>query len=201
MKKIIFLALLLMSQMTSLKALDVEARVAYFLPEDSRMRHIYSRKGFVEYELEVANPLCCLCECAPEWDAFANLAFYQKHGRSSCLNNRTKVTNWTLNFGVKRYFDFCFCPSLRPYLGFGAGPVNVRFHDQSDYVKRHTHKWGVGILAKSGVRYDLNCNFYVDFFADYSYAWFNFKHRKSCVAVRNVNTGGLKLGIGLGYQF
>jgi opacity protein-like surface antigen len=200
MKKILLLALLFISQMSCLKAFDIQARAAYFLPEDSRMRDVYSKKGFAEYELEASTPLASLYECAPcNWDAFTNLSFYQKRGRSSCFNDRSRVTNWTLNFGVKRYFDTCWC--FRPYLGVGAGAVHARFHDESDYVSRHTNKWGVAILAKSGIRYDVTCNLFLDFFADYSYSWFNFHHRKSCVAVRNVNTGGLKLGLGLGYQF
>lgn len=200
MKKMILFTLFILIQIASVQAFDVEARAAYFLPQDSRMRDIYSKKGFAEYEIEAANPLSDLfCTCPSEWDGFVNLSFYQKHGRSTCINDKTQVTNWTLNFGVKRYF--IVCESFRPYLGLGCGAAHVKFHDESDYVSKHTKRWGVAILAKSGIRYDLTCNLFLDLFADYSYSWFNFQHRKSCVSVRNVNTGGLKLGLGLGYQF
>ncbi len=200
MKKVFLFTLFILSQISCMQAWDIEARVAYFLPQDHRMRDIYSSKGFAEYELETSTPLDCLVDCAPcNWDGFANLSFYQKNGRSSCLNDRTRVTNWTLNFGVKRYFDVCGC--FKPYLGLGAGAAYVRFHDHSDFVKRHNNKWGFAILAKSGVKYDITCNLFLDLFVDYSYAWFNFYHKRSCVAVRNTNTGGLKCGLGLGYQF
>lgn len=181
-----------------MEAFDVEARVAYFLPEDSRMRRIYGKNGFAEYELEASAPLSCCCDCSCEWDMFANLSFYEKKGHSTCLNDKTRVTDWALNFGVKRYFDICEC--IRPYLGLGAGPSYVKFHDESPYVKSHVHKWGVAILAKSGLKYDLTCNIFLDLFLDYTYQWYNF-HRSSGVSVRNVNPGGLKIGLGLGYQF
>lgn len=200
MKKVFLLTLFILSQVSCMQAWDIEGRVAYFLPQDHRMRSIYSNKGFAEYELETSTPLASLVDCAPcNWDGFANLSFYRKNGRSSCLNDRTRVTNWTLNFGVKRYFDVCGC--FKPYLGLGAGAAYVRFHDYSSFVKRHNNKWGFAILAKSGVKYDVTCNLFLDLFLDYSYAWFNFYHSRSCVAVRNTNTGGLKCGLGLGYQF
>jgi opacity protein-like surface antigen len=200
MKRILLLLLVFISQMSCLKAFDIQGRVAYFLPQDSRMRDIYGKNGFAEYEIEASTPLSSIYACSPcNWDAFANLSFYQQRGHSSCLNDRTRVQNWALNFGVKRYFENCWC--FRPYLGVGAGAVHARFNDHSDFVSRHTNRWGITILAKSGIRYDITCNLFLDLFADYSYSWFNVPSRVSCVSVRNVNTGGLKLGCGLGYQF
>lgn len=185
-------------QISLMQAFDVQGRVAYYYPEDNRMRNIYGKKGWAEYEIEASTPLMCCCECSCDWEYFANLGYFEKSGRSTCLNDKTKVTNWAFNIGVKRYFDIFEC--VRPYLGLGAGAAHVRFHDQSDFVRQHTKRWGVAILAKSGFQYDLTCNMFLDLFADYSYHWFNFQHH-SGVTVRNVNTGGLKLGLGLGYKF
>ena len=49
MKKIIFFTLCVLSQMVSLQAFDIEARIAYFLPQDTRMRDIYGKNGLPEY--------------------------------------------------------------------------------------------------------------------------------------------------------
>ncbi len=185
--------------MTSMHAFDIEARAAYFFPQDNRIRDLYGKSGFAEYEIEASSSLDCLLQNCCDLDGFVNLSFYQENGHTNCTHDHTCVTNWTLNFGAKRYFNVC--ELFRPYLGFGIGAAHVRFHDESSFVKRHIHKWGVAVLAKSGLRYDLTCNLFLDLFADYSYSWFDFKCNRRCVNVRNVNTGGLKLGLGLGYQF
>ena len=92
------------------------------------------------------------------------------------------------------------CRCFRPYLGFGIGFAHVRFHDQSPFVRARTNRWGFAILAKSGLRYDVTCNFFLDFFLDYAYNHFDFPCVRG-VSIRNVNTGGVKIGLGLGYQF
>lgn len=198
MKKLLLFLMCAFTQITSVEAFDVEARVAYFIPEDDRLRKIYGKNGFAEYEIEASMPMSCCCECACDWDYFFNVAYYEKKGRSSCLHNKTKIEDLAFNLGVRRYFDICEC--MRPYLGLGAGVVGVRFHDHSPFVKQRTEKWGASLLVKSGVRYDITCNIFVDLFADYCYHWFNF-HNNKCLATRNVNTGGFKIGVGLGYGF
>ncbi len=198
MNKILLFFFLALCQIATSEAFEVEARVAYFYPQDKRIRDLYGKNGFANYQIEAAMPLDCCCDCACNWDIFTNLGFYEKSGRTSCLDSKTKVTNWTLNFGVKRFFDMCEC--FRPYLGLGAGAAHVKFHDQSEFVRQHTNRWGVALLVKSGVIYDITCNFFLDAFVDYSYEWYNF-HSRSGVTVRNVNTGGLKTGLGLGYRF
>jgi len=37
-------------------AFEVEARAAYFLPQDHHMKEIYGKKGFADFELEVSAP-------------------------------------------------------------------------------------------------------------------------------------------------
>lgn len=198
MKKIVLLLLCVFSQMAALQAFDVEARVAYFLPQDSRMRDVYGKHGWADYEIEASAPLNLCCDCSCDWDVWFNTTYFHKKGNSTCLSNRTTVDNWAFNFGIKRYFDMCTC--FRPYLGFGAGFAHVKFHDKSPYVKQHIDRWGWTLLAKSGIRYDVSCNIFLDLFLDYAYNRFDSKHHRG-VQVRSVNTGGLKVGLGLGYQF
>lgn len=197
MKKIIFFTLCVLSQMVSLQAFDIEARIAYFLPQDTRMRDIYGKNGLPEYEIEVSAPFQSCCDCSCDWDMWANLSYYDGSGHSSCLRNSTWARNWTLTAGLKRYFDVCMC--FRPYLGLGVGLVNAQFKDRSPFVSRHVNKWGTAILVKSGIKYDVTCNIFLDLFMDYSYNWI--MNKGCCHSKRNLTTGGLKLGLGLGYQF
>lgn len=200
MKKLVAFLLLILAQTASSEAFDIQARVAYFVPQDNRVRHIYGKNGFAEYELEASMPMMCCCECACNWDYWTNLSFYEKKGHTNCFHDRTKITNWTWNFGVKYYFDIWEC--VRPYLGVGVGAAHVRFHDESPFVRNHVKRWGAAFLGKAGLKYDLTCNLFLDIFADYAYNWFNFHHNhRSGVEKRNVNTGGWKLGLGVGYQF
>lgn len=199
MKRIFLFLLFASSQLSSAESFDIQARVAYFYPQDHKIREIYGKHGFPEYEVEASVPLAwCLNNCSYDWDIWTNLSYYQKTGHSTFFKHHTRMNDWALNFGVKHYF--CACERLRPYLGFGAGAAYVRFHDTGPLVNRHVHKWGAAILAKSGIRYDVTCQLFVDLFVDYSYHWFKF-HGKTCVHHRNANTGGVKAGIGLGYQF
>lgn len=206
MKRLILFALCFLSQTAFVQALDVQGRAAYFYPAESRVRDIYSSKGFAEYELEISNPIDPSGCKYTNWDYFLNLSYYHKKGHSSgcgSYGSSTEMTNWALNIGAKRYFDLnCFSEKIRPYLGAGAGFAHVSFHDKSEFVKRHKHEFGGSLLFKSGIKYELTCNLFTDLFLDYSYHWFRFDEcNKACVKNRNPNTGGLKVGLGLGYQF
>jgi hypothetical protein len=57
--------------MVSLQAFDIEARIAYFLPQDTRMRDIYGKNGLPEYEIEVSAPFQSCCDCSCDWDTWA----------------------------------------------------------------------------------------------------------------------------------
>lgn len=210
MNRIFLFFALLLGQIATVQGLDVEGRVAYYIPQDHRVRGIYGKShGFPEYEVEASCPInsfCdCLCgwECDPCWSGWGNFSIFHKKGRSEgCLKRSTEITNWTINFGIKHYFCGCFPEGFRPYLGFGLGYAHVNFHDHSDFVKNHIDRSGIAILVKSGIQYDIACNYYLNLFADYASNWFDRpSHSKHCVHTRRVNTGGLKLGLGLGYHF
>lgn len=169
------------------------------------------------------HPTLCHLRNWSDWFAWGNLSYYNKHGRSHgktistvdpcvlqgldaatigalnnngvsnrCFEESSEISNWTLNVGLKYIFcrEYCF----QPYLGFGLGAAYVRFRDHSIYVKQEIHQCGISLLAKSGVEYALMCNLFLDFFADYSFNWL-----KHCS--RDFNTGGFKIGLGLGYRF
>ncbi len=207
MNKIFLFAILLFSHLTTAECLDVQGRVAYFVPQNHNIRSIYA-KGLPEYEVEISTPInafSCLCECNDDWAGWTNFSFYQKKGHSrGCEEYSTKMTNWALNFGVKRYFSGClpcFFDDFRPYLGFGIGFARVKFNDRSPFVRNHISKYGFALLGKLGFEYQITCNLFLDLFADYSGNWFRSPHSNGCTTTRCINTGGLKLGAGIGYRF
>ena len=84
MKKIAFLLLCILSQMASVQAFDIEARVAYLYPQHHRMRDVFGKRGWADLEVEGSLPLAGLLYCvSPYWDAWVNVSYYQKSGHST----------------------------------------------------------------------------------------------------------------------
>ena len=118
-------------------------------------------------------------------------------GRHAPLRKGTlKSRNVAATLGA--LYEFEAYSRVHPYLGLGLGAAYVHFHNQSSHVKRSVNRWGVAFLAKSGVKFDVTGNFFLDLFVDYSYYLFNFK-KGHCR--NNVNTGGFLIGGGIGYRF
>jgi hypothetical protein len=213
MKLIISLLLLVLHLPVMALDIAVQGRVAAYFPEDKNMRRVYD-DAWPEYEIEVSTPLnlSCCDPCTP-WELWSNFNYWERKGNSTCLNNRTRIDHYTVLIGAKYFFDLSDCgdccgcfswSSLRPYLGLGGGAAYVKFrdHSESEFIKHHNHRAGGSLLLKSGIQYDFcNCMF-ADIFLDYAWNWFRFRgcdgdeHRK-----RTLQTGGLKLGLGLGYRF
>lgn len=198
MKKFLFLILVLSS--FSAHAVDIQGRAAYLFPQDDRMRQIYGH-GWWDYELQVDVPLKDCCG-APSYlcgvSGWCNLSFYEKKGHTHCLRHHTNINSWAMNFGVSKFFDCGWC--LKPYLGIGIGAGHAQFHDKSPYVHRDISRWGFSALAKSGVQYEMNCNWFIDLFADYAYNHIGSKKPRHGTRTHKVNVGGGKLGIGIGYH-
>lgn len=188
----------------------VEGRVACFFPQDSHLKRVYDNP-WPEYEIEASMPVAC-----SSWNIWGNVNYYEKSGHSTCLHHHSKVDHWTFLIGGKYYFDFfnnlccdpcdpCYDPcatsSFHPYAGIGGGAALVKFHDRSEFVKQHKEEWGGSLLLKLGVEYDICDCFFADLFADYAFNWFDFNHKHEGTETHKIQTGGLKLGLGLGYRF
>lgn len=166
---------------------SAQARVSYLYPSDSLMRDIYGC-GWVDYQVE--GEYYCNCR----YSVFANISFYNENGNSTCLKYRTKVDLFTYTVGLKKYFLSCSC--FKPYLGLGIGGAFVEFKDESTFVNENTSRSGFSLLAKSGIEYSLSRCISIDCFVDYNVNRFSFDHYKG-VTSNEVQTGGLKLGVGL----
>lgn len=196
------------SQTKKVRKVEFSGRFAWFLPQSKHIQRIYGDHGYPEYELEASMALTrtpkCECsshesKCEPHWMGWANWSIYEKSGHSTCLKNSSHMINNAVNFGAKYYFFHMH--GFRPYLGFGIGFAHVRFSDHSKFVRKHVDKWGPSLLVKSGIECDLSCHWYADVFVDYGSNWFSAPRSPHCVKTNDINTGGGKFGLGLGYRF
>ena len=105
------------------------------------------------------------------------------------------VVPWTL--GVK-YYPFCNYQCFSPYLGIGAGLAYIHYKDDSFYVRRNTDLFGGALLVKSGVEMALKNCYFLDAFCDYSWHKFERNSHKKHTKVHNPQTGGIKVGLGIG---
>jgi hypothetical protein len=231
MKRLILICLSFLVQIADVQGLDVQARAAGIIPQDKNIWSVYGHGLLVDYELEASVRLDCIASCwASNWDAWLNLSYCKKHGHSEVetvssaafptpqaldaatlhelhnnkvsdkeLRKKSIMTNYALNVGLKYCFwsECCF----NPYLGFGLGACHVCYRDHSIFVKQEIDSWGVCLLAKSGIKYEFAWNLFFDLFADYSFNWYGHPHSKHEISTRGTNSGGFKLGLGLGYHF
>src|SRR5581483_3832899 len=193
MKKIVSLSAFLLSLYNIADATNLELRGAYFYPQDHHIRNVYGNNGFGEYEIEGSGPVI-----NDRWALWGNLSYYGKHGRSSCLKERTHLYNTALNFGLK-YYVYDNDP-VKIYFGLGAGMDFLRLHNHSHTI-HSVNKWGLATLAKSGIECRLKRLIFLDFFVDYSYNCSPTKTSRHCISSWNLNTGGVKAGVGLGFHF
>lgn len=192
MKYFFLLVGLLMPFTAFSELIDLQLRGAGFYPEDHLMRRVYEDVSD-EYELEIGffrNP------CFSPW---FNISYFEEKGHSTCRKKHTEIISHSLSIGIKRYYSFREC--CKPYFGVGIGAGYVKFYDRAFYVDKNISKWGPLIIAKSGVQCDLGCRFFIDLFADYSYNPINGGKCKKGIKTRDVNIGGLKFGLGIGYHF
>lgn len=183
----------------------VEARVAYYHPSSSKVRRIYG-DGWADYQLEISKGVFC------DWRIWAGVSGFSREGDSIGFHDHTRLQLIPLSFGVKYFFP-CW-DDCKLYLGGAACYSFLRINDDSDYIRRHTHKNDWGGLIQAGLTYNFWDCAYVSFFVDYFFQEFRFhdSHRSSgdsygsfydggYIERTNLDMSGYKLGVGLGYTF
>lgn len=177
------------------KDVFIEFKGACFLPTNSCVRNIYGKAGPL-YGPELTFQLCE----NKNWYGFASLDFLTKNGRSIGLCDRTKMHLMPLGLGLKYFVPFCFGDF---YMGLGFQPVLLKTINCSNFVLNKTSNWAFGGVAKMGSCFDLCDNYFLDIFADYSFAKLSCKKRCYNLDVINVkaNISGAVIGAGIGYRF
>lgn len=164
---------------------SIEFRSAAFFHSSERFREIYDDVG-ASYQLEASTELWrCL-------DAWANVDWFSKHGKSDGFKDPTKVEIANFSFGIK--YPYQFCSQLVGYLGIGPSLGRIWLKDKYRcHCRRSVSKFIAGGVLKSSVYYFFNRCLFVDVFLDYLYQPVHFH--------RNVDIGGVKIGLGIGAQF
>lgn len=160
--------------------LFVEAKGAYFLPESSKFRKIYSEDSIygVELSYQIMNHLY----------VWGSVDYFFKTGRSLGCPYHTKITMFPIGIGLKYFADTPWQP-LKFYVGGGLLGNCVNIKDNSPYVnERENSLFRLGGIAKVGALIDLDY-FFIDGFANY---FQNFS---------SVRFGGWTFGVGIGKDF
>lgn len=192
-----------------------ELKSGAFIPTGSCFRAIYGSATYFinpEFTFQVKED--------NNWYVFLSSAYAAKNGRSVGLCTPTKAKLVPFGIGLKYFFknsQECYSRKYNFYLGLGFQPTLLKTNNCSDFVKK-TSDWGCGGIAKFGCLWKLPCNFFLDFFADYSFVTIgcntSCNSSSSCSSASSMcvssydvamplkaNVSGAILGIGIGYNF
>ncbi|EFB42687.1 hypothetical protein pah_c004o241 [Parachlamydia acanthamoebae str. Hall's coccus] len=169
---------------------EPEVRAAAFYPSSKKFRKIY-HEWDADYQIEISKSICY------GFSGWVNGSWLTERGRSKGdIKNSSRISIVPISFGAKYSYQFASC--WKAYAGVGACYTFLRMKDHSPFVDNHLHKQSWGGVAKTGIQFYWKCLFF-DLFADYLYQPFHFSNT-SKVKRDNVNVGGYKLGLGIGFR-
>lgn len=172
---------------------NLELRAAAFFPSSHLFKEIYGNVG-TNYQIEANTrfndyhiPSYCL-ECIIIPETFVNFDWYTKKGRSVGFKDPTRISIADVSLGGKLSFDLCH--SFSPYAGIGVSLSRIRLKNKSHCTHEEVSKLAWGGLVKSGIKYEINCDLFLDLFVDYLYQPVHFH--------KTEDIGGFKIGFGVG---
>lgn len=163
---------------------NIKARFAEFIPIDSRFQKIYGRCS-PSYEVEVSKIL------DSDIALWGNLGGYTKKGRTLGLHNETRVNLVSFSFGGNYVRHLSHHNQI--YFGLGAVISNFWVKNHIQFGRQKVSKGVFGGVIKLGLHHFFTDQIFADFFTDYYY--------QPVHCERLIDLGGLKVGLGLGYQF
>jgi hypothetical protein len=163
---------------------DAEIRVAAFHPDSHLYRKIY-HEWVPDYQIEVNKYLF------QNFYGWANISYHETNGHSIGLHDHTSLREFPIGVGFKYFYPFS--PNKAVYAGLGLQFSFLNVKNNSHCIRRHVNKQEFGGVLKTGFRMNFHEYLYLDIFGDYIYQKFHTNGE--------VNTGGIKLGAGLGRYF
>lgn len=184
---------------------------AYYMPSSKQVRRFYSG-GWTDYQVQTTKRIYDFV------DVWGSVGWMSKQ-RSFRVPEYNDITirakiyvaplaiglRWiypvTLNTDV--YFGVGGCFS---YLNIYNSCLNYKRHgfDRSPF-KHRMNRTGCGALIKSGIQYALTNDLFLDFFVNYLFQSFHFKHHHRVPDKfrfkRDLELNGLKVGLGVGVYF
>lgn len=184
MSKWIVVFLLLMSPLSAEFQGSVAFRSAAFFHDSTRFDHIYGNVGG-SYQLEATLPLY------NQLVGWTNLDWFSRHGRSEGLHDPTRVNILNFSFGVKVFQPLY--ENLFGYAGIGLSFSEIWLKNKSHCIHERTSKGAFGGVLKAGAYYFISDQVFLDTFVDYLYQPVHFDTQ--------IDIGGVKTGLGIGYMF
>jgi outer membrane protein W len=157
--------------------------VGYFRPADHLIREIYPRGVALEVQLRR--------QLVPYIEGWVNANYFVKRGQSLGLHEKTRLQILPLSIGLNVHR--CIAEKFTPYIGLGATYTMLKTFDQASSLTKRHHRYRFGGVAKSGILYSVNQEFFFSAFADYYYTKVSNGHG-------NIDIGGLRTGLGLGFN-
>lgn len=170
----------------------LEAQAGYFIFSDSKMRKIYN-KGGLDLRLSTTFPIW-------RWlEGYGAVEYLQRRGHSLSSHQKTKIWELPVSVGLKSVIPIASIAEF--YLTLGPRYIYLRQHNDSSYVNETIKRNVFGGFANTGFNFLFKRGFFLDAFAEYSYAKTHFHSSKANVYGRSIQVGGYAFGAGLGYIF
>ncbi len=174
-----------------------EIRGAAFLPLNSDLSDIYD-SGWPTLEFEGTYDITKnVLLCGDDLLAWVNVGWTPECGNTKEWGYQTKLNLVPLSAGLE--YAYNIYPCLDVYVGAGVAYSWLMLKNFDGFDTHHRQRSNVGGVAKSGFRYQIWNNFFIDVFADYYYTKFN-DLSTDWQSIEG-NFSGFFVGGGLGYKF
>jgi opacity protein-like surface antigen len=171
-----------------------EIRGGYLWFQDKTLQKIYTGGLLIEGQVNY--------NVLPRYDIWGSVGLLERDGSSISFHEKTRVRLVPLGLGIKYNYPLkCSCPT-NIYSGAGFQYTFLNIHNDSEFAKSHVSNHNLGLVAKMGIYFRPCSNLLIDLFINYSYTKHHFKDTEEDTVERfSINTGGVFLGVGLGYKF
>ncbi len=178
-KKMIIVMIVLSFLPKAARPMDITAalKMSYFDPADDSVKNIYGSGMMYGGELDIG--------IGKDFHLWLEGSFFSKRGKLTFSEEETKLEIIPVGIGIKYMIV-----DWNLYLGIG---LNYNIYREDNPIG-NIRKGKVGYIGRLGGWIKIAGGLIMDFFTDYSYC-------KTQPADYEVNIGGLRVGIGLGYRF
>jgi hypothetical protein len=168
------------------EAATLEVRGNLFFHTSQKFRQVYGSSAS-DLQVEFTTPIN-----SNSIDVWGNFSWSPKAGACGCCDSFTRIKIYNTSIGMNYTIPGVF-EEADAYVGLGVSISGVVLKNRSFCVTERVSKCAPGIIFKTGfIRY-LTSNYYLNVFCDYLYQPVFYRH--------TVDVGGLKPGIGIGYDF
>jgi opacity protein-like surface antigen len=177
-----------------LSGFEVETKVSVFIPSSKIIRRIYS-DAMPCYEFGISKKFC------NDWQVCLDAGYVSDRGHAIGCKKKTNFRFIPLTLVLKYYYPLSSC--IDCYAGLGPSWSFFKNKDHSHFVHKSISKEALGAIFKLGFIYAVKDYIFLDIFTEYLSQHFSFKrHYADHYTIRHhLNMSGLKIGVGLGFNF